>query len=201
MRIWLVAAVAAAVCGGTAGADDNLPKPQTKPGLWLLEKHTNMPIFIAPAATAADAAKRSEQALVGPGMKLQACLNPEEQQKHLDLASNGIGCTIGSPQVAGDTVMVDSVCHDQKIHTVYWLGPGGLVASTSSRRTADTVIQRSEVRFDSPEHLVMEVSMPAPGDQGVPLIEKWDFRWLSADCQGLAPGQFKPLTDKPETRR
>lgn len=176
------------------------PKPPTRAGLWLMEKHTNLAVFVAPAATASEAAKRSDEALAAPGMRLQACLTPEEQAKHLDLASSGIGCTIGAPQLAGDTVTVDSVCHERKIHTVYRLNPERLIASMTSTMTGGPSTQKSIVRFDSPEHITMEVTMSGLSGP-IPVIDRWDFRWLSADCQGLAPGQFKPLTDKPETRR
>jgi hypothetical protein len=200
MRRFVKAAAAFALLGSFGAAAD-LPKPPTKPGLWQMEKHTNLAIFIAPAASAADAAKRSEQVLAGPGMKLLACLTPELLQKHFDITSSGIGCTVGAPQHSGDAVTVDSVCHERKIHTIYRLAPDGSVASMTSIRLGGPTTQRSEVRFNSPEHLTVEVSMNAPGEQGVPILDRWDFRWLSADCQGLALDEFKPLTDKPETRR
>lgn len=206
--------VIATMIGSVVAANGEQPKlPPTSDGLWALERHSNIPLFLAPLPKSPEAAAaRSDEVLKAPGRKREICLSGELRTKALEQPLMTTGCTLSPLKSENGTATLAGTCGNQSIRAVYGFGPDNHI------RTAH--VEFVEVggpdkggtvdgRFEPPTHATFTVTLNRQ-ENGVHMTDIWDYRWVAADCGSLKPGESRvvpaqvqnnPLIGQPETRR
>ncbi len=175
-KAWVLAAVGAGLLAATASAQ-RLPGDASrpvKPGLWQITEHNNWGMFVVrhDLRPPEERARISAEFLKHTFFK-RACMN-EEQAKHPDrFALPADGCKAEAVRSAGRITTLDAVCSGNR-------------DGTRKAHVAD--------QFDSPEHLMIEVTRTLDPEAGYPVLETYDMRWLSADCGDLPAGGMRYIS-------
>lgn len=205
-KIWyMLPALAGVVLSAAAsGEEQRTPifKSSAKLGLWVIERHSNISMFLAPPKNPVDAAARSEEMLKMPGMQRKICVTEELRQKLLDRLTGADGCVMQAPKIAENTETIDGVCYGKTYHVSVTFGTPERVMTAAHMVVEDPATPDgggiTDVRYDTPEHITITTTLNRQ-EGGVHMIDVWDVRRLGPDCGDVKTGEVNPLKGKPET--
>lgn len=198
MRLGGVLGTAVLVCATAAsGAGEALPKPQFKPGLWVIERYSNIPLFLAPPKNEAEVAAKSEALLRQPGIRHAFCLDRKALESLTAMEHPAKHCTTKPPVFTGGHVIIDGVCDKQTMHMVESVSaPGGFLTAIHTEIVDPADPKKGaviDVDFRSPTHITIKTVSRLPTGSHVPMQTFSDITWQGADCGDLEPGKSRPL--------
>ncbi len=142
--------------------------PTAKPGLYEVRKTSNMAMFIAynlSKSPAAEQQKMSTESLAHPGPVFQLCV-PQDGAKLLNaVAGMRPDCTYSNVVTAEGGFSADASC-----------GKAPSMHITFEAKT--------------PEHRESTLTAPMQ-NAAVPLVEKYEANWISANCGDIPPGSMR----------
>jgi hypothetical protein len=186
-----------AIIASAAAANGEQPGlPPTSDGLWILERHSNIPLFLAPLPKSPEAAAaRSDEVLKGPGARREICLSKDLRAKALEQPLMTAGCKLPPLKFENGTAKVDATCGDRSLQSVYVLGPDNHIRTVhvefvevGGPDKGGTV----DGRFEPPVHATFTVTLNRQ-ENGVHMTDVWDYRWVAPDCGSLKPGESRVL--------
>jgi len=191
---WTIAVVGAGLLLPVA-AEDGAP---SAPQLWLLEKHSNIPMFLAGGGnTPEETTAQSQAMLKRPGLKRQICIAGDIRKTILEQSPLTKDCVIPLPKPENGAATVEGTCNGKTLRAVFAFGPDNRVRTvhTEIRDPADpgkggTV----DAVVESPDHITVTVTLNHVLN-GVPMTDVLDFRRQPGGCGDLKPGENRAIPE------
>lgn len=205
-NVLLLAVAGAELLISTASAQvlDQMRQQPATTGLWEVRRHSNISMFVVPSKSPAELARRSEELLTSHGAVMRVCWTAEQQQRFLESRIWSKTCKPEAMRISERTTTIDAVCHGtNKVHAEETFDSPGHRLKTVIATIVDPSDAkkdgRTEIAYDPPDHALVVVTLTGLAFEGVPMVEKYDIRRVSADCGNVTTGRFVPETEQPIT--